>query len=219
MSDLSYSLIRFFGNHILYASSRPVVLHVERAKRKGAFILAPNHHSPYDVAGLIGITPRNLDFLSIAEFLNRPIVTPFFKAMNCTFVDRGRADPSAAHGLVARLRRGRAVAMFPEAGIRKEESSVVNGGPFKPGVVRLAQLTRVPIIPCVILGTEVYSKFTSYLPLRAVRWGVVYGNEINVPDGENDRHLREAATEQLRVAYQDLYAELKSAIAEVKRKK
>ncbi len=218
MSEFSYQLIRAIGYPILWVSSRPVVLHIERVRRSGPFILAPNHLSPFDVAGLIGITPRNLDFLSITEFLKKPVVASFFRSMNCTFVDRGKADPGAAHALAARLRRGRAVAMFPEAGIRTEATSVINGGPFKPGVVRLAQLTGAPIVPCVILGTGVYTKVASYLPTRAVRWGLIYGNDIRVTGCDDDRAVRQAATDKLRDAYRDLYLELKTAIDAVQKK-
>jgi 1-acyl-sn-glycerol-3-phosphate acyltransferase len=74
--------------------------------------------------------------------------------------------------------------------------------------VRLSQLTGAPIIPCVIIGTAVYSRFSSYYPFRAIRFGVNYGNAIHVgPDDD-----RQIAAEQLRQAYVDLYQELKAAI-------
>jgi len=208
MSDFSYRLIRAIGYPIFWITARPIVLHADRAARTGAYILASNHLSPYDVPGLMAVTPRNLDFLSIVEMLKNPIVAKFFRMMNCTFVDRGRADPSAAQGLSSRLRRGRVVAMFPEAGIRTEETSVINGGTFKPGCIRLAQLTGAPIIPCVIVGTSIYRKFSSWYPFRAVRFGVIYGNAIQVaPEGDPA-----VATEQLRVAYLDLYRELRQTV-------
>ena len=50
-------------------SSRPLVLHPERARRDGAFILAANHTSPYDVPLLMRHTPRRLDFVNIRRLL------------------------------------------------------------------------------------------------------------------------------------------------------
>jgi 1-acyl-sn-glycerol-3-phosphate acyltransferase len=208
MSDFSYRLIRAIGYPIFWITARPVVLNVQRADRPGAYILAANHLSPYDIPGLMAVTPRNLDFLSIVEMLKNPVVARLFRMMNCTFVDRTKTDASAAQGLSSRLRRGRVVAMFPEAGIRTIETSVVNGGPFKPGCIRLAQLTGVPVIPCVILGTTAYDKFASWYPLRAVRFGVSYGNAIEVAPKEDPS----IATEKLRLAYLQLYNELKQAL-------
>jgi 1-acyl-sn-glycerol-3-phosphate acyltransferase len=208
MSDFSYRLIRAIGYPIFWITARPIVLHVDRVDRQGGYILAANHLSPYDIPGLMAVTPRNLDFLSIVEMLKNPIVGRFFRMMNCTFVDRNRAHASAAQGLSSRLRKGRVVAMFPEAGIRTMETSVINGGPFKPGCIRLAQLTGVPVIPCVILGTTEYYKFSSWYPFRAVRFGVIYGNAIQVAPNED----LAVGTEKLRAAYVELYKELKQAI-------
>ncbi len=87
--------------------------------------------------------------------------------MNCTFLDRRRRDPAAARQVVERLRAGRVVALFPEGGFRRPAESVTAGGPFNPGVVRLAHLSGCPVVPAVVLGTAVYARFTSYLPTRA----------------------------------------------------
>jgi len=78
MSDFSYRVIHTIGYPIFWITSRPIVLHADRAARTGAYILASNHLSPYDVAGLMATTPRNLDFLSIVEMLKNPIVARFF---------------------------------------------------------------------------------------------------------------------------------------------
>ena len=166
MSDLSYRLICTIGYPVYWITARPTVLHADRAARPGGYLLAANHHSPYDVPALMATTPRNLDFLSIVEFRDKPLVGPFFRAMNCTFLDRRRRDPAAARQVLDRLRAGRAVALFPEGGIRKPDASVTAGGPFNPGVVRLAHLSGCPIVPVVILDTGIYSRVTTYLPLR-----------------------------------------------------
>jgi 1-acyl-sn-glycerol-3-phosphate acyltransferase len=208
MSDLSYTLIRALGMPIVWVTSRPIVLHRERAAIPGGFILAANHLSPYDVPGLMAVSPRPLDFLSIVEFRDKPLVGQFFRAMNCTFLDRGRTDPAATRELATRLSRGRVVAMFPEAGFRTMENSVLTGAPFKPGVIRLAQLTGVPIVPCAIVGTGIYSKFSSWYPFRAVRFGVAFGELIRVPEGPE---ARSAATAALKSAYVDLFKELTTA--------
>ena len=205
MSDLSYRLICAVCRPAYWVSARPTILHADRAARPGGYILAANHHSPYDVPGLMAAAPRHLDFLSIVEFRDKPLVGPLFRAMNCTFLDRHRRDPVAARHLLARLRAGRVIAMFPEAGIRTPDRSVTAGGPFKPGVARLAHLSGCPILPAVILNTGAYSRFTSYLPRRATPVGVNFGQPIHVADPAT-------ALAELRSAYLALTAELSTAM-------
>jgi 1-acyl-sn-glycerol-3-phosphate acyltransferase len=212
MSDLSYDIIRGICYPIYWVTSRPLILHRDRAARTGAYILASNHLSPYDVPALLGATPRRLDFLSIVEMERKPMVRFLFRSMNCEFVDRGRNDAPAARALTRRLQRGRVVAMFPESGIRTEETSVVNGGRIRPGCIHLAQLTGAPILPCVILGTRQWSKFTSWLPLKHTVFGLNFGEALFVPSAPDPAEARRKATEQLLAQYRALYAELTEAM-------
>jgi 1-acyl-sn-glycerol-3-phosphate acyltransferase len=214
MSNLSYDIIRGICYPIYWVTSRPVLLHRERADRPGPYILAPNHLSPYDVPALLGAAQRRLDFLSIVEMERKPIVRWIFRGMNCEFVDRARTDTPAVRALARRLASGRIVAMFPECGNRTEETSVINGGRLKPGCVHLAQLTGAPIIPCVLLGTKQWSKFSSWFPLKRTVFGLNYGEPIHVADGPDAQEQRRIATEKLAGAYRSLYAELKEAMGD-----
>jgi len=211
MGDLYYKAVWMICAPPLWAGSRRVLLHRDRVPRKGPFILAPNHLSPYDVACLMLSTPRHLDFLSIIEMQRKPWVGPFFRNMNCVFVDRERRDNPSVHAMERRLRSGRVIAMFPEGYIRREEDSVIHGGKFRPGVVRLAQLAGAPILPCVILGAANYSRPRSWIPLKLWKHGINYGELIHAPpDGGEDATAK--ALEQLKSAYQSLHAELRAAM-------
>lgn len=212
MSDLSYSLVRGFGLHIYWLTSRRVILHRDRVPVSGPFILAGSHLSPLDVFAMIGATPRHVDFLSITELERKFLVGRFYRAMNCTFVDRKRQDVGATHQLATKLRRGRAIAMFPEGALRSQADSVINGGPFKPGVIRLAHMSGAPIIPCVALGTGAYAKISAWLPTRSVRFGLNYGKPIVVDPQADPDTARATATEQLRQAYLSLNQELRAAM-------
>jgi 1-acyl-sn-glycerol-3-phosphate acyltransferase len=178
-------------------------------QRQGAFILASTHLSPFDVPGLIGVSRwRRLDFISITEMLRNPFVAWLFRTMNCEFVDRSRPDPVTSRAVLRRLERGRVVAMFPEGNIRTEETSVIRGGRFKPGVVHLAQLAGVPIVPCVMLGTKAFYKLSAWLPLMRMPLYVNFGAPIEVPREPDAGAARAQASEQLRQAYLGLYQEL-----------
>ncbi len=74
MSDLAYNLVWGVCVHAFWVSSSPTVLHLDRLKTKGAYILAPSHLSPFDVPCLMAISPRNLDWVSITEAFRNPLV-------------------------------------------------------------------------------------------------------------------------------------------------
>lgn len=212
MSDATYRIVRTIGVPAFRVSASPVVLNHGRLPPRGAAILAPNHLSHYDVPCLMAETRRNIDFVSVAEFLKVPWVAMFFRAMNCMFLDRGRADPATVRAAVDRLRRGRLVALFPEGRIRDFGESVVHGHPFKPGVVRIAQLAGAPIVPCVVLGTAPYRRVTSWLPHRAIRYGINYGEPMRVRTDLEPEAARADLTRRLSAAYVDLYQELRRAM-------
>ncbi len=188
-----------------FVSSRPVTLHLDRLPRGGAFILACSHLSPYDVPALMRSSPRPIDFVSTKEVFQNRFVAWLYGHMGTFPLDRSRSDPKTVRIIVDRLARGRCVGVFPEGRIRKESDSVVNGGRFRPTLIRLAKLANVPIIPAVVRGAEQYKRVASWLPLMRTRYGVIYGEPITVNDeAEGERELGQA--------YQRLYAELRDAM-------
>ncbi len=212
MSTLAYKVVRALGYPCFFVSSRVKVLHRDRARRGGGYLLAPTHMSPYDIPCLMRVAPRDLDFLSIVEFYERPWTTRLFRVTNVLFCNRAKPDPVVTRQILSRLAKGRVVTMFPEGHIRAEGKSVVVGNPFRPGVVRLAQMARVPIIPCVILDTSQYKKFSAWLPVRRTKYGVAFGEPIDVPSGEDPADKRSDALERLKQSYLELYKELCTAM-------
>ena len=209
MGDWFYQFVRISGTPPLWLSARAVLLHQDRLPRDGPLILAANHTSPYDIPCLMRSTPRRLDFLSVVEMERKRFVGPFYRKMNCIFIDRQRRDLSAVRALRDRLGRNRAVAIFPESTIRTPEKSVIYGGSFKPGIVKLAQQTGAALQPCVVLNTEQYSKPAKWLPLRSWSYGINYGEPFTVSDG---RLEFEAGLARLRASYLQLNEELSAAL-------
>jgi 1-acyl-sn-glycerol-3-phosphate acyltransferase len=211
MADLFYKVVRTIGRPVFWMASRPTVLHAKRMRGSEPLILAPNHLSPYDVPCLMASTGRPLDFVSIAELFRKPVVGWFLTNMNAFGLDRSRRDPATTRTILDRLAKGRTVAMFPEGQIRRAEDSVLNGGSFKASVTRLARLANVPIVPCVVLATGVFSRPASWLPLRRTRYAVHFGEPLSVsPEGDEESACARA-TERLRGAYEQGYAELRKA--------
>jgi 1-acyl-sn-glycerol-3-phosphate acyltransferase len=212
MSDLYYNVVRAIGSAIFSGSSRPVVLHRERANVVGPFILAATHLSPFDVPLLIRHTPRKLDFVSIVEVFRHPFVAWFYGSMNAFPLDRSKPDSPTVRIILDRLERGRAVAMFPEGGIRTMETSVLSGGRMRPGAARLAQMAGVPVLPAVVVNSGVFSRISSWLPLRRIRYGVIYGEPLAIrPEVEKVEATR-VLEEELKAAFVQLHGELVEAL-------
>lgn len=211
MSDLFYHVVRLAGMPPWVFSARPTVLHRERVPRAGRVLLAPNHLSPYDVPCLIATLRRPIDFLSITElFAIRPVGW-FFARMNAFPLDRRRKDPAAVRKIIDRLERERILAMFPEGAIRRPADSMLLGGRFNSGVVRMARLGNAPIIPCVMLGTGIFARPSAWAPFWRARYGVAFGEAIRVGHGPDAQREEALALGRLRQAYVALYSELSGA--------
>jgi 1-acyl-sn-glycerol-3-phosphate acyltransferase len=216
-----YKWVVRIGYHAFWVSARPVVLHRERvAEMDGPYILAPNHLSPYDVPCLMAEMPRwkLLDFVSITELFQNRLSAWFLRSVNAFPLDRSRADSPTVRIILDRLARGRIIAMFPEGGFRSAANSVLSGGDIKPGVAKLAQLSGAAVVPCVILGTKAYSRPASWLPLKRVRYGVIYGTPLRVRTDLEEAEARAEFLLELKRAYRSLHAELLAATRQDERR-
>jgi 1-acyl-sn-glycerol-3-phosphate acyltransferase len=205
VSTWFYNTVLAVGTAIFWQTSSPVVLHKGRVPRTGAFILAANHVSSFDPALLIRHTPRKLNFLTSAELCNGRMGW-FFRGMNSIPLDRGRVDGRAVRASVEHLAAGRVVGVFPEGRVRAVEQSAVIGAPFGAGAVKLARLSGVPIVPAVIWNTMPYARWTSWLPTRSVRYGLIYGPPFETGSEEE-------GTRVLGEAFRELYRELARAMS------
>lgn len=207
MSEATYRWARRICLPPFWLSSRPVVLHADRAALAGGYILAPSHLSPFDSPLLIRHTPRHIDFMSAIDVRGNPLWQGFLQLFNIYPVDRHRPDSSAVRSTIGRLKRGRVIGMFPEGAIRTGDDSVLRGGTLDPGIARLAEMADVPVIPCVVLGGEQYARVRSWLPLRRTRYGVIFGQPHRVNPETRDQFL-----DALQHAYTELNRELKEKL-------
>jgi len=152
--------------------------------------------------------------MSIRELYRNPFVAALFSAVNVFPLDRSRVDSPTVRIILERLRRGRAVVMFPEGALRSDADSVLNGGPIKPGVARIAHLADVPVIPCVTVDTGLYSKPSSWLPVRGTRFGMAFGRPLRAPRGVDEVAAREALLADMKRSYRELHAELLQAMGD-----
>jgi 1-acyl-sn-glycerol-3-phosphate acyltransferase len=123
-------------------------------------------------------------------------------------LDRSRADPSTVRTVVRHLRAGRVVGLFPEGGLRTGAASVLAGGSINGGVARIAELARVPVLPCAVLGGRKFHRWTNWLPLFRTRWAVAFGEPIEIRRGDDREAARRELTCELERALRRLQKEI-----------
>jgi len=170
--------------------ARVRVVFYDPIPKTGGIILASNHVSHFDPPILTPIFPRKIDWIAMVELFHGKLLHGFFSGLGVIPVDRRGSDRAALRTTVERLQAGRVVGIFPEGGIRDGAASIVNGGKMKEGVALLASLSGVPIIPCVILGSDRLYNKRNWLPWHRVQICVGFGPAIRPPDhlsGEQKR--------------------------------
>jgi hypothetical protein len=103
-----------------------------------------------------------------------PVGAWFYRNMNGILYDRSSPDPRAVRGVLERLRRGRLVAIFPEGKLCEYAHSVFTDLPLRPGMCRLAIAAQAPILPVVLLNTDVYCRVRAWMPTRGTRYGIYF---------------------------------------------
>jgi 1-acyl-sn-glycerol-3-phosphate acyltransferase len=189
-------------------SSRIRVIGREKTNRDGGFLLAGNHISHFDPFIISSVVRRKIDWIAMAEFFPLPVLGFLLRAVDAFPADRHRADRKTVRTAIERLKDGRIVGVFPEGGIRDGAHSLLEGAPLRAGASTLADIAGVPILPCVIIGSDrLYSK-RSWIPLRRTPIWLAFGDPISHFSGLPKSDARECIERDLTTAFKNLYSEL-----------
>ncbi len=165
----------------------------------GAAVLVANHISHFDPLFLAIAFDRTIDWMTTKEFYANRLAAAWLRAVNTFPVDRSHPDRRALRLGVERLRGRRVVGVFPEGGIRAGATSILGGAAPKSGATALARLAGVPIVPCIVLGTDrLYAKRSWWPgPPRIPIWTTIGAPfPISDLDGEEaDTRMAEALRE------------------------
>lgn len=116
------------------------------------YIIAGNHFSNLDpVFVMLSLRPRRIRFIGKEELFRNPIIGRMGAWVGGFPVKRGTPDRTAIRRAVTILKRGELLGIFPE-GTRVNPSQQESES--REGIALIAQMSKVPVIPVRIWGTD-----------------------------------------------------------------
>ena len=201
-----------FARRLMRAANIEVtVIGAENIPAESGALLAGNHTGYADFI-LMGTGPylhgeRLVRFMAKKSVFDVPVLGWLLKLMKHVPVDRDRGGASIAPA-VQMLREGNLVGIFPEATISRS-FELAN---FKTGAARIAHQAGVPLVPCVIWGSQ--RIWTKDLPkhFRDVPVIVRYGEPVALTgDAEADtaelKRQMQSLLDASRSEYSSLYTD------------
>lgn len=205
-SSLAYGLCVWLLRAFFFPFTRRHVIGASHVPSRGGCLLAPNHVSHFDPP-LIGIsTSRAVDWMAMQELFSHRMFGAILRRIGSFSVNRGRLDRAAVRTALERLEAGRCVGVFPEGGLRTGPTSVLDGAPLKPGVAALAQMAQVPVVPCVIIGSDALYSPAYWRPWGHANVWVVFGPSLPPPPIHGDKATsRQIFEDQLGRVLREIY--------------
>jgi 1-acyl-sn-glycerol-3-phosphate acyltransferase len=159
----------------------------------GPFIVAANHASLLDWVFVARFVPRPVRFVLTREFFDQPGFTWAYRRLGVIPIRDGAIELSAVRQLLATLRRGEVVGIFPEGRITRDGALQA----AEPGIVALAARARVAIVPVGVRGAfEAFPRDARVPRPRPVH--VHFGAPLAVPpSARSDRATQHRLADEL----------------------
>jgi 1-acyl-sn-glycerol-3-phosphate acyltransferase len=199
--EFGYFLSARLTHSLLKAVTRVELSGIEHVPLSGAAILAGNHISHFDPYYVGPPVPRAVDFMAMEEFFRVPVVGAWLRWTN-VFPVRRATDGLAAREAIRRLKRERLVAIFPERGLRAGATSLLGGAAMPKGTMALAHRLGVPVVPCVILGSDRLYQWRDWFK-RITVW-IRYGPALRPSQSEPADDFQNRYEKSMRSIYNDM---------------
>jgi putative phosphoserine phosphatase/1-acylglycerol-3-phosphate O-acyltransferase len=176
--DVPPGVPKLFGvepQQVLLALARPELMPyvrfdiegTEHIPEEGAGIVVGNHRSYFDPTAMgvaLARRGRPVRFLGKKEVFDVPVVGRLARAFGGIRVERGTGSDEPLLEAAAALECGELVALMPQGTIPRGEAFFEPELKGRWGAARLAQMTRAPVIPVGLWGTERVWPRSSRLP-------------------------------------------------------
>jgi 1-acyl-sn-glycerol-3-phosphate acyltransferase len=204
MNRFAYFLSRELMMTVLRCVSRRIYEGAENVPESGAALLLCNHISHFDPPYMGKRFPRYIHFMADKPLLEIPLYGPLLRRGGVFPVDRTKNDIGALKAAMKLLKDGQVVCIFPEEGIRQEETSVLGGAEMPVGTASLWKKTGVPVIPMVIIGSDQAYAWKKYWRFPGWRVFVRVGKPIPCDPEATREELRDRITAAWRELYDGL---------------
>ncbi len=150
-------LFRPFLRPELIPNADVTVAGVEHIPAEGGAIIVGNHRSYFDPLVMITTVARsgrNARYLGKREVFDAPIIGPLLQAGGGIPVDRGTGNAEPLEAAAAAVDGGDLVVLFPQGTIPRGRAFFDPVLKARWGAARLAKMTKAPVIPVGLWGTD-----------------------------------------------------------------
>ena len=143
-----YKFLHPVVTFVLRLAYRPQISGLSNVPADGSFIVCANHSSNLDAFLMMCFIGKQhqIHVLAKKELFDSKLLGPIMRGTQMVCVDRSKMDINSVRLSLNYLKNGEKIGIFPE-GTRVSEGESADA---KSGIVRLADKTRVPVIPMYI---------------------------------------------------------------------
>ncbi len=124
--------------------------HLQHIAESQPVLIVSNHLSWYDPLLLGLVFPRRVWFFTKAEAFRWPIVGGLIRGTEQIAVHRGEGDRAALECAVTYLRENKALVVFPEGTVERQEQMIA----AHPGVAVIAVRAKALVVPVALTGSR-----------------------------------------------------------------
>lgn len=158
---------------------RPAVFGKENVPMDGPVIMAANHLSNWDPPFAGTYMPRPVAYMAKEELFKPAICGWIISQLYAFPVKRGAADRAAIKTAIGILKQGLCLGVFPE-GHRSKDGKL---GKAEAGVSLLAAMSKAPVVPTAIIGTNKIFANGGMLP----KLQIIFGEPMFFEGKHNDK--------------------------------
>ncbi len=145
--------------------------HIKQIAASQPLLIVSNHLSWYDPLLLGLVFPRRVWFFTKAEAFRWPIAGWLIRSTQQIAVHRGEGDRVALERAVVYLRENKALVVFPEGTVERQEQMIT----AHPGVAVIAVRANALVVPVALTGTRcILRSHGGWRPSVYIRIGMPY---------------------------------------------
>lgn len=174
-----YKILKVILKVLFNILFRTKVVGLENVPQEGGMIMAANHLSNWDppVAGTY--MPRPVAYMAKEELFKPAIAGAVIRSLYAFPVKRGAADRGAIKTALGILKQGLCLGVFPE-GTRSKDGKTHKA---EAGVSLLAAMSKAPVVPTAIIGTNKIFQNGGLLP----QLKIIFGEPMYFEGKHNDK--------------------------------